>query len=110
MANRLIAAAHNELAPALVQAGLQAGSGMKQRMLDILEAQAKEVVQRTYTSIQQDLIDGLLELEARIIRHLAEIRKEAEKQADIFADNCSVDTDEATNNPVLAKVLQSLPQ
>jgi len=110
MANRLIAAAHNELAPALVQAGLQAGSGMKQRMLDILEAQAKEVVQRTYTSIQQDLIDGLLELEARIIRHLAEIRKEAEKQADIFADNCSVDTDEATNNPVLAKLLQSLPQ
>jgi hypothetical protein len=67
-------------------------------------------VQRTYTSIQQDLIDGLLELEARIIRHLAEIRKEAEKQADIFADNCSVDTDEATNNPVLAKLLQSLPQ
>jgi hypothetical protein len=41
---------------------------------------------------------------------LAEIRKEAEKQADIFADNCSVDTDEATNNPVLAKLLQSLPQ
>jgi hypothetical protein len=110
MANRLIAAAHNELAPALIQAGLQAGSGMKQRMLDILEAQAKEVVQRTYASIQQDLIDGLLELEARIIRHLAEIRKEAEKQADIFADNCSVDTDEATNNPVLAKLLQSLPQ
>lgn len=110
MANRLIAAAHNELAPALVQAGLQAGSGMKQRMLDILEAQAKEVVQRTYTSIQQDLIDGLLELEARIIRHLAEIRQEAEKQADIFAGNCSVDTDEATNNPVLAKLIQSLPQ
>jgi hypothetical protein len=110
MANRLIAAAHNELAPALIQAGLQTGSGMKQRMLDILEAQAKEVVQRTYASIQQDLIDGLLELEARIIRHLAEIRKEAEKQADIFADNCSVDTDEATNNPVLAKLLQSLPQ
>jgi hypothetical protein len=110
MANRLIAAAHNELAPALIQAGLQAGSGMKQRMLDILEAQAKEVVQRTYTSIQQDLIDGLLELEARIIRHLAEIRKEAEKQADIFADNCSVDTDEATNNPVLTKLIQSLPQ
>lgn len=110
MANRLIAAAHNELAPALVQAGLQAGSGMKQRMLDILEAQAKEVVHRTYTSIQQDLIDGLLELEARIIRHLAEIRQEAEKQADIFAGNCSVDTDEATNNPVIAKLLQSMPQ
>ena len=110
MANRLIAAAHNELAPALLQAGLQAGSGMKQRMLDILEAQAKEVVQRTYTSIQQDLIDGLLELEARIIRHLAEIRQEAEKQADMFADNCSVDTDAATNNPVLAKLIQSLPQ
>ena len=110
MANRLIAAAHNELAPALMQAGLQAGSGMKQRMLDILEARAKEVVHRTYTSIQQDLIDGLLELEARIIRHLAEIRQEAEKQADIFAGNCSVDTDEATNNPVLAKLIQSLPQ
>lgn len=36
--------------------------------------------------------------------------KETEKQADIFANNCSVDTDEATNNPVLAKLLQSLPQ
>ena len=41
---------------------------------------------------------------------LAENGKEAQKRADIFADNCSVDTDEATNNPVLAKLLQSLPQ
>lgn len=109
MANRLIAAAHNELTPALTQAGLQMGSGMKQRMLEILEAQAREIVQRTYASIQKDLVDGLLELEARILRHILEIRKEAEKQADIFANNCSVDTDEATNNPVIAKLIQSNP-
>jgi len=45
-----------------------------------------------------------------IVANLWTISQEAEKQADIFADNCSVDTDEATNNPVLAKLLQSLPQ
>jgi len=34
----------------------------------------------------------------------------AEKQADISANYCSVDTDEAANNPVIAKLIQSLPQ
>ena len=41
---------------------------------------------------------------------IALVRNEAEKQADIFANNCSVDTDEAANNPVLAKLIKSLPQ
>jgi hypothetical protein len=44
------------------------------------------------------------------VANLWTICREAEKQADICADNCSVDTDEAMNNPVLAKLLQSLPQ
>jgi hypothetical protein len=110
MANRLIAVAQQELVPALTRAGLETGAGMKQRMLDILESRARDIVSRTYASIQDDLIEGLKELEVRILHHLTEVRKEAEKQADIFANNCSVDTDEAANNPVLAKLIQSLPQ
>ena len=110
MANRLIAVAQKELVPALTQAGLETGTGMKQRMLDILDARAREIVARTYGSIQNDLIEGLKELEVRILAHLTTVRKEAEKQADIFALNCSIDTDEAANNPQLAKLIQSLPQ
>ncbi len=110
MANRLIAVAQQELVPALTRAGLETGAGMKQRMLDILESRARDIVSRTYASIQDDLIEGLKELEVRILHHLTEVRKEAEKQADIFANNCSVDTDEAANNPVLAKLIKSLPQ
>jgi hypothetical protein len=83
---------------------------MKQRMLQTIEYHARSVVDRTYATIQAGLIEGLKELEINIIKHLEDIRKEAEKQADIFANNCSVDTDEAANNPALAKLIQSLPQ
>jgi hypothetical protein len=110
MANRLIAVAQQELLPALTRAGLESGSGMKQRMLEILESQARDIISRTYGSIQNDLIEGLKELEVRILHHLTEVRKEAEKQADIFANNCSVDTNEAANNPQLAQLIKSLPQ
>jgi len=110
MADRLIAVAQKELIPALTQAGQQSGAGMKQRMLDILESRAREVVSSTYSSIQDDLIQGLKELEIRIFHHLIEVRKEAEKQANMFADNCSVDTNEAANNPQLAQLIKSLPQ
>lgn len=110
MANRLIAVAQQELLPALTRAGLETGSGMKQRMLEILESQARDIISRTYGSIQNDLIEGLKELEVRILHHLTEVRKEAEKQADIFANNCSVDTDEAVKNPQLAQLIKSLPK
>lgn len=52
---------------------------------------------------------GLLEFEVQTLGHLPEICQKAEKQADIYAYNCSIDTDEATNNPVLAQLIQSLP-
>lgn len=110
MADRLIAVAQKELVPALTQAGMETGAGMKQRMLQILESRARDVVSSTYSSIQDDLIQGLKELEIRIFHHLTEVRKEAEKQADIFANNCSVDTDEAVNNPQLAQLIKSLPR
>jgi len=110
MANRSSEVARRELLPALTQAGQQVGSGMKQRMVAILEAETREIVNRTYGTIQVDLIESLKELEVRILQHLTEVRKEAEKQADIFANNCSVDTDEAANNPQLAQLIKSLPQ
>jgi tRNA uridine 5-carbamoylmethylation protein Kti12 len=110
MANRSSEVARRELLPALTQAGQQVGSGMKQRMVAILEAETREIVNRTYGTIQVDLIESLKELEVRILQHLTEVRKEAEKQADIFANNCSVDTDEAANNPQLVQLIKSLPQ
>jgi hypothetical protein len=110
MADRLAAIARTELQPALDRARYESGRGMKQRMLQTIEYHARSVVDRTYATIQAGLIEGLKELEINIIKHLEDIRKEAEKQADIFANNCSVDTDEAANNPALAKLIQSLPQ
>ena len=110
MADRLATIARTELQPALERARYESGRGMKQRMLQTIEYHARSVVDRTYATIQAGLIEGLKELEINIVKHLEDIRKEAEKQADIFANNCSVDTDEAANNPQLAQLIKSLPQ
>jgi hypothetical protein len=93
MADRLAAIARTELQPALDRARYESGRGMKQRMLQTIEYHARSVVDRTYATIQAGLIEGLKELEINIVKHLEDIRKEADKQADIFANNCSVDTD-----------------
>ena len=83
---------------------------MKRRILGHIEPAAVSSAQPMYATIQNDLLEGLGDLEVIIIGMLRQLTQAAEEQARLVAHNANVDLDEATSDPVIAALLSSVPR
>ncbi len=88
----------------------ESGKGMKQRILDLIEPAAIDSAQPIYSTIREDLIEGLNDLEIIIVGMFRELTKAADKQAGIVANNANIDVEEASVDPDISKLLQSIQE
>lgn len=88
----------------------ESGSGMKTRILRRLEDSAVQSAPPIYGTIQTDLLDGLCDLDAIIIGLFNDLAASAKEQAKIVAHNAGIDINEATVDPVIKSILDSVPK
>ena len=99
----------SRMQPSYKAAKGESGSGIKERILAHLQPAAIESARPIYTTIQEDLLAGLNELESIINRMLGDLAQAAQEQAKIVADNANIDVNEAATNPVMVELLNSMP-
>lgn len=88
----------------------ESGTGMKRRMLDQhLEPQAHKSAQPLYSTIRQDLLVGLNNLEVIIIGLLRDLSLNAKQHAETIINNAGVDIGERPLNPRIKVLLDSMP-
>lgn len=88
----------------------ESGPGMKRRMLDQhLEPQAFKSAQPLYSTIRQDLLVGLNDLEVIIIGLLRDLSVNAKQHAETIINNAGVDIGERPLNPKIKALLDSMP-
>jgi hypothetical protein len=83
------------------------GAGMKKRILALLEKKALDSAPLIYSTIQDDLLEGLNELETVVIGMFSKLTQAAKDHAQTVADNANIDIDEASIDPVIADLLDS---
>jgi hypothetical protein len=86
------------------------GSGMKKRILALLEPKAVESAPPIYSTIRADLLEGLNDLEIVVIGMFRNLAQAAEDHARTVAHNANIDVDEASIDPVIADLLASVPK
>ncbi|MCK6553391.1 dynamin family protein [Candidatus Binatia bacterium] len=95
--------------PAYDASKQEAGTGMKQRILQHIQSQATASARPIFSTIHSDLLEGLTDLEVLIAGMLSDLAKAAEEQARSVSHNANLDVDEATIDPVIAGLLNALP-
>lgn len=83
---------------------------MKKRILALLEPKAVESAPPIYSTIQADLLEGLNNLEIIVIGMFRNLTQAAEDHARTVAHNANIDVDEASIDPVIADLLDSVPK
>ena len=101
--------AKGRMQPAYDNAKNESGAGMKRRILDHWDPAAREAAHPIFTTIQADLLEGTKDLEIIIIGMLRELTQAAEEQARIVAHNANIDVDDASIDPTIADLLNSMP-
>lgn len=101
--------AHGYMMPAYASAKAEAGSGMKGRILATLEGTAVRSAPPIYDTIQTDLLDGLRDLDAAMLGLYKQLAESAREQAEHVAHNSGIDIDEASINPEIKAILDSVP-
>jgi hypothetical protein len=111
LATKIPLVARNMMQPAYDGAKSEAGPGMKRRMLnDHLEPQAKKSAQPLYSTIREDLLVGLSDLEVVMVGLFRDLSVSAQKQADIIVKNAGVDIGETKLDPQVEALLRSMPR
>lgn len=109
LAARMPMVARSRMDPAYQASRDEAGPGMKRRILERLQPTAAESAQPIFSTIQADLVEGLADLEAMVSGMFRHLVQAAAEQARIVAHNANVDVDEAAHDPVLKRLLESMP-
>jgi hypothetical protein len=96
--------------PSYELAKQESGPGMKRRILNLIEPAAIDSAQPIYSTIREDLIEGLNDLEVIIVGLFMELTKSADNQASIVVNNANIDVEEASVDPEISKLLQSIQE
>jgi hypothetical protein len=110
LAAKMPLVARGRMLPAYASAKMECGSGMKGRILKILEDTSVQSAPPIYDTIQFDLLEGLRDLDVLILELLTGLEKAAQEQANIIAHNTVIDIDEATIDPAIKVILDSVPK
>ena len=110
LASKMPLVARQSMLPAYSSAKTESGTGMKARMLGRLMPTAIKAAPPIYDTIQTDLLEGLADLEVIILRLLRELADTANEQARIVAHNAAVDIDDASADPELKAILDTVPK
>ncbi len=100
--------AKERMRPAYSDAKQEVGRGMKRRILEKLTNAAQASAQPIYSTIQNDLLEGLNDLEFNIDGMLRELSKTAEEQAQTVAHNANIEIENVPIDPVIADLLKSI--
>lgn len=76
---------------AFEEAGAQAGSGMKRRMVDILGNYAREVATVMFHDLERRLFEGVRSLSDWLLHEFGKMTDTARRQSDIAIQNLRVD-------------------
>ena len=101
--------AHNYMLPSYATAKAESGPGMKGRILTNLEGTAVRSAPPIYDTIQTDLLDGLQDLDAAMLGLFKQLAESAREQAQHVAHNAGIDIDDASINPEIKAILDSVP-
>ena len=86
----------------------ESGPGVKRRILGHIQPAALTSAKPMYQTIQQDLLDGLQDLELIATGLFRELTVAATEQAQIVAHNANIYAGEAEADPAIAALLKSL--
>lgn len=110
LAERIPRVVQERLMPAYDRAKSARGSALKQRILEHLEPAAIQSARPTYNAIQQDLIEGLRDLETSLQGLYKQLADSAAEQAQIVVHNANIAVQEIAEDPVIAELLAAMPQ
>jgi len=110
LAAKMPRVAFERMKPGYEDAKMECGAGMKKRILGKIMPVAESSAEPIYSTIQQDLLEGLNDLEVIIIGMFRTLVQEAEKQAQIVAGNANIGIDESAIDPAITDLLVSIPQ
>jgi hypothetical protein len=88
----------------------ESGPGVKRRILGHVQPAALTSAKPMYQTIEQDLSDGLQDLELVVTKLFRELTGSATEQAQIVAHNANVCAGETEADPAIAALLKSLEE
>lgn len=109
LATKIPLVAKGHMAPAYGASKGLRGAGIKKRIVEKLQGTAVEAAKPIYSNLQQDLMDGLADLENVIAGMYIQVVKAAETQANIMANNANIGVDDEAANPAIRAVLEAVP-
>lgn len=86
----------------------ESGPGVKRRILGHVQPAALTSAKPMYQTIQQDLLDGLQDLELIVTKLFRELTVSATEQGQIVAHNANICSGETEADPAIAALLKSL--
>jgi hypothetical protein len=110
LASKITLVSRDALKPAFAAARLEAGPGMKARMLERIIPAAGKAAPVIFSTIQADLTDGTAGLESVFLRLLDDLLQVTLEQARTVANNATIDLDEAAVPPEVRDLLDCVPQ
>lgn len=108
LAAKMPRVAKERMMPAYNDAKDEVGRGMKRRILDKLTNRALASAHPIYSTIQNDLLEGLNDLEFNIDGMLRDLSNTADVQAETVAHNANIEINEVPVDPVIADLLKSI--
>lgn len=109
LASKIPLVARGYMLTAYMDARAESGGGMKGRILERIGSAAMLAAPPIYDTIQKDLLEGLSDLDAVILGLFEELSRAATAQAETVEKNAGIDIDEASIDPAVREILQSLP-
>jgi hypothetical protein len=109
LASKIALVSRDALKPAFAAAKLEAGPGMKARMLDHIVPVAGKAAPVIFSTIHTDLTEGTAGLESVFLRLLDDLLQVTLEQAKTVANNAAIDLDEASVPPEMREILDSVP-
>lgn len=110
LASKITLVSRDALKPAFAAAKLEAGPGMKARMLDHIIPVAGKAAPVIFSTIHTDLTEGIAGLESVFLRLLDDLLQVTLEQAKTVANNATIDLDDAAVPTEVRDVLDSVPE
>lgn len=109
LAERIPLVVQERMVPAYERAKSEKGSALKKRILAHLEPAATQSARPIYDAIQQDLIEGLRDLEMILHGLYKQLAGSAEEQAKQVVENANIAIQEMAEDPEIARLLAGTP-
>jgi len=109
LTERIPRVVQERMTPAYEKAKKEKGSALKTRILGHLEPAATESARPIYDAIQQDLVEGLRDLEMIIHGLFQQLVNSATEQAQKVVNNANISIKELSANPNVEDILATLP-